>query len=121
MTMDATTNLGINHLQVIVRAMQEVAQLDGVHDAESVQPVARFPAGVAGGEAVEGGVGRAHGFVLDGRIPRQCPLRSSSLIEVLLRVLASTCLTITAAYSEYLPSAEGSWPETTTLPAGTRP
>ncbi|MCC2656536.1 MAG: Tellurite resistance protein TerB [Panacagrimonas sp.] len=36
MNMDATTNLGINHIQVIVRAMHEVAQLDGVHDAEAV-------------------------------------------------------------------------------------
>ena len=28
--------LGINHIQVIVRAMHEVAKLDGVHDAEAV-------------------------------------------------------------------------------------
>lgn len=28
--------LGINHIQVIVRAMHAVAQLDGVHDAEAV-------------------------------------------------------------------------------------
>lgn len=31
-----STALGINHIQVIVRAMQEVAKLDGVHDAEAV-------------------------------------------------------------------------------------
>lgn len=30
------TVLGINHIQVIVRAMHEVAKLDGVHDAEAV-------------------------------------------------------------------------------------
>src|SRR3546814_15893937 len=50
----------------------------------------------------------------------QSRLRSNSLTEVLLRVLASTCLTITAQYSEYRPSADGSEPATTTLPAGTR-
>lgn len=36
MSIDATTHLGINHIQVIVRAMHEVAQLDGVHEAEQV-------------------------------------------------------------------------------------
>lgn len=47
--------------------------------------------------------------------------RSRSLIEVLLRVFSSTCLTITAQYSECEPSAAGNWPETTTLPGGTEP
>ena len=47
--------------------------------------------------------------------------RRSSLIEVFARVCASTRLTITAQYSEYLPSAEGRLPGTTTAPAGTRP
>src|SRR3546814_15149581 len=47
--------------------------------------------------------------------------RSSSLIEVFDRVLASTCLTITAQYSECEPSFDGSWPDTTTLYGGTEP
>ncbi len=47
--------------------------------------------------------------------------RSSSLMPVLARVLASTCLTMTAQYRLYLPSLEGSEPDTTTEPAGTRP
>lgn len=41
--------------------------------------------------------------------------RSRSLTLVLPRVFSSTCLTITAQYSEWLPSAAGSAPETTTL------
>lgn len=36
MSTDTTPHLGINHVQVIVRAMHEVARLDGVHDAEAV-------------------------------------------------------------------------------------
>ena len=47
--------------------------------------------------------------------------RSNSLMPVLARVLASTRLTITAQYREYLPSSEGRLPDTTTEPAGTRP
>src|SRR6266516_7835047 len=47
--------------------------------------------------------------------------RNSSLMLVFARVLASTCLTITAQYRPYLPSAEGRVPGTTTDPAGTRP
>src|SRR3989344_1211326 len=47
--------------------------------------------------------------------------RSRSLMLVFERVCASTRLTITAQYSEYLPSAEGRLPETTTEPAGMRP
>ncbi len=35
MSTDATV-LGINHIQMIVRAMHEVAKLDGVHDGEAV-------------------------------------------------------------------------------------
>lgn len=45
--------------------------------------------------------------------------RSRSLMLVLARVFASTCLTMTAQYSEWLPSAAGSEPDTTTLPGGT--
>ena len=40
---------------------------------------------------------------------------------VFARVFASTCLTITAQYSECEPSFAGSEPETTTLYGGTRP
>ena len=47
--------------------------------------------------------------------------RSSSLMEVLARVRASTRLTMTAQYRLYLPSADGRLPLTTTLPAGMRP
>src|SRR5690606_27058840 len=47
--------------------------------------------------------------------------RSKSLTEVLLRVFASTCLTITAQYSECDPSFAGNCPDTTTLYGGTRP
>mgnify|MGYP001605856348 CR=1 FL=1 len=47
--------------------------------------------------------------------------RSSSWMEVLARVAASTRFTITAQPSEYLPSAEGRLPGTTTEPDGTRP
>ena len=47
--------------------------------------------------------------------------RSSSLIEVFARVASSTRLTITAQASEYLPSADGRLPGTTTEPDGTRP
>jgi hypothetical protein len=47
--------------------------------------------------------------------------RSRSFTLVFARVFASTCFTITAQYSEYFPSADGNEPETTTLPAGTRP
>ena len=47
--------------------------------------------------------------------------RSSSLIDVLARVAASTRLTMTAHDSEYLPSADGRLPGTTTEPDGTRP
>ena len=47
--------------------------------------------------------------------------RSRSLMLVFARVLASTCLTITAQYSEWLPSFAGSEPDTTTLPGGTLP
>ena len=42
-------------------------------------------------------------------------------MPVFARVFSSTRLTITAAYSEWLPSAAGNEPATTTLPAGTRP
>ena len=48
-------------------------------------------------------------------------VRSSSLIDVLARVCASTRLTITAHDSEYFPSDEGRLPGTTTEPAGTLP
>lgn len=54
------------------------------------------------------------------RTQSQVP-RSSSLTEVFARVFSSTCFTITAQYSEWVPSAAGSDPLTTTLPAGTRP
>ncbi len=47
--------------------------------------------------------------------------RNKSLTDVLLRVFSSTCLTITAQYSEWLPSAAGSEPDTTTLYGGTLP
>ena len=47
--------------------------------------------------------------------------RSSSLMLVFARVFASTCLTMTAQYRLWLPSAAGRLPATTTLPAGTRP
>ena len=47
--------------------------------------------------------------------------RNSSLMLVLERVFASTCLTITAQYSECEPSFAGSWPDTTTLYGGTDP
>ena len=47
--------------------------------------------------------------------------RSSSFTLVLPRVFSSTCLTITAQYSEWLPSAAGSEPDTTTLYGGTEP
>src|SRR5690606_5091430 len=53
--------------------------------------------------------------------PYSASPRSNSLTEVLLRVLASTCLTITAQYSECDPSFDGSCPDTTTLYGGTRP
>ena len=46
---------------------------------------------------------------------------NSSLTLVFARVFASTCLTITAAYRLWLPSLAGRLPDTTTLPAGTRP
>ena len=36
-------------------------------------------------------------------------------------IRSSTCLTITAQYSEWLPSAAGSEPDTTTLYGGTEP
>ena len=48
-------------------------------------------------------------------------VRSSSLIDVLARVCASTRLTMTAHDSEYLPSDDGRLPGTTTEPDGTRP
>ena len=47
--------------------------------------------------------------------------RNSSLAEVLARVCASTCLTMMAAASAWLPSFAGRVPGTTTEPAGTRP
>ena len=47
--------------------------------------------------------------------------RSSSLRLTLARVCASTRLTITAQFSAYRPSFDGSEPGTTTAPAGTRP
>src|SRR5437016_4274453 len=50
---------------------------------------------------------------------RQSVARSSSLMEVLARVCASTRFTMTAQYRLTLPSAEGSEPGTTTDPAGT--
>ena len=52
--------------------------------------------------------------------PQSANPRSNSLTEVLLRVFASTCLTITAQYSECEPSLAGNWPDTTTLFSGTR-
>ena len=76
--------------------------------------------------------GRFPGLVIS-RTRKLCPLserlqsmnaqslRSRSLMLVLARVLASTCLTMTAQYRLHLPSADGSEPETTTDPAGTRP
>ena len=42
-------------------------------------------------------------------------------MDVFERVFASTFFTITAQYSEWLPSLAGSCPDTTTLPGGTRP
>ena len=47
--------------------------------------------------------------------------RSSSLMDVLARVCASTRFTMTAHEREYLPSDEGRLPGTTTDPDGTRP
>ena len=47
--------------------------------------------------------------------------RSSSLMDVLARVWASTRFTMTAQDSEYLPSDEGRLPGTTTDPDGTLP
>jgi hypothetical protein len=51
----------------------------------------------------------------------QSEVRSSSFSDVFERVFASTFLTMTAQYSEYLPSFDGRLPATTTEPAGTRP
>ncbi len=45
--------------------------------------------------------------------------RNRSFTLVLLRVRASTCLTMTAQYSECVPSLDGSEPLTTTLYGGT--
>ena len=56
-----------------------------------------------------------------GHRPQSASPRSRSLIDVLARVFASTCLTITAQYSECVPSFEGNWPDTTTLYGGTEP
>src|SRR5512146_2565844 len=53
--------------------------------------------------------------------PGRAQARSSSLMLVLARVPASTCLTITAQYRLYWPDAAGRLPETTTEPAGMRP
>ena len=53
--------------------------------------------------------------------PRSGQARSSSLIDVLARVASSTRFTMTAQASEYLPSADGRLPGTTTEPDGTRP
>ncbi len=52
----------------------------------------------------------------DGHTPR-----SSALMPTLARVCRSTCLTMTAQYRLWLPSAAGRLPGTTTAPAGTRP
>ncbi len=57
----------------------------------------------------------------DDTISQSASPRKRSLTEVLLRVFSSTCLTITAQYSEWLPSAAGSEPDTTTLYGGTEP
>src|SRR5690606_23928556 len=78
-----------------------------VRHLEAREPVARLPAGVALVELVD--------------LRRHAQSLSSSLIAVFARVFASTFLTMTAAYSAWLPSAAGSEPATTTLPAGTRP
>ena len=51
--------------------------------------------------------------------PQSASPRSSSFTLVLLRVFASTCLTITAQYSECEPSFAGNCPDTTTLYGGT--
>src|SRR5690348_13297895 len=53
--------------------------------------------------------------------PSPVPALSNSLMEVFARVFSSTRLTITAAYRLCEPSAAGRVPDTTTLPAGTRP
>src|SRR5690606_12079894 len=79
-----------------------------VGDAEALQPVAGFPAGIAGRQAVE-----CH--------RHSARPRRRSLMEVLVRVRASTRVTITAQCSECERSAAGSWPETTTLYGGMRP
>ena len=47
--------------------------------------------------------------------------RSKALMPTLARVLASTFLTIIAAYKLYVPHFDGKFPGTTTEPAGTRP
>ena len=52
---------------------------------------------------------------------RNQSIRSKSLMLVLARVCASTCLTMTAQYRLHLPSGDGIEPGTTTEPAGTRP
>src|SRR5699024_983820 len=76
-------------------------------DARTLEPVACLAAGVAIGESVKGDFHRS--------------LRSNSLMPVLARVFASTCLTMTAAYRLCVPSVAGRLPATTTLHVGTRP
>ena len=68
---------------------------------------------------------RAAGDELPGELQRVAldlgHVRSSSLMDVLARVCASTRLTMTAHDSEYLPSGDGRLPGTTTDPDGTLP
>ena len=62
---------------------------------------------------------REDGMLAASGLDQSANPRSRSLTLVLLRVLASTCLTITAQYSECVPSLDGSEPLTTTLYGGT--
>ena len=55
------------------------------------------------------------------QIPHPNESLSNSFKLTLLRVLASTCLTMQAQYRLYLPSVLGKLPATTTDPLGIRP
>ena len=55
------------------------------------------------------------------RVDQPAKPRSKSFTEVLARVFSSTCLTITAQYSECEPSAARTDPDPNTQPRGTQP
>ena len=107
---------GVAIHQLLIDGHGDAVDLDIDGSADRQEDVG----GLLVGHQLEESLHRGHRHPPRDAAGRYSP-RNSSLMLVFARVLASTCLTITAQYRPYLPSADGRVPGTTTDPAGTRP